>query len=690
MRLKAAGYGSVLDLSGVTQITNGQHYGAYIPIEAFEGGAVDLSGVTLIDDPGAGDTRWRRFDVLTEGVGSSVDLSSLVQATDISSGTLNGNGRYSTFTSRYGGDIQIGNSGADFPTNLSGVYANVSTDGTITGFVNVARNSVLTGNGTFVGSVQNDGVVTPAGRLTIDGDLTNSPDGFIDFEIGGLVPVVDHDVLDVTGEVNFQSTSYAGQNGLLAEYFDNSNFTAPFAHRVDETIDFDWGTGAPIAGMGVDNFSVRWTGEIEPLYSETYTFQARTDDGFRLWVDDQLVIDAWFTQPATIHEGTIDLLAGQRYDIRVEFYEAGVFAVAQLSWSSASQALEIIPSSQLFAADLRGTVRTIRTNNYSPVLGDSYIVMNHGSKVGTPDYSGLDFGSQLLVPELGPTTLEFITGFSSGGSVTAITPSDSSVDPAGPFLRVTFSEPMDPSEFTVDDVTLLDPLGDPVTVTSVTPTSGSNVTFEIRPDLTNYINGQYTVTIGPDVLDFVGNPMNQDGDTTNGESVEDQFTSAFDWQLPDLDLVGGSVTTSQTDYNFGENVTLSLDVTNDSTVTAGGSNWIDRIYLSRDESLDGDDISLTSAVRDSALAAGESYTLDLSFSLPLLESLESGTYFLLASVDDANQISESDEANVYASSALNITLPPLVDLKPTSISGPTQGQPRQSHVFVWGSHQPGR
>ncbi|MEO1527560.1 MAG: CARDB domain-containing protein, partial [Planctomycetota bacterium] len=683
MRLMATGYGSVLDLSNVTQITNGTHYGARIPIEAFEGGVVDLSGVEFIDEPSAGDLRYRRFDVLTEGVGSSVDFSSLLQATDRSSGSLSSSNRYSTFTSRYGGDIQVSSSGSDFPAGFSGVYTNIATNGTMTGFVSVARNSVFTGGGTFAGNLSVDGVITPAGRLTVDGDLTIRPDGRLDFEIGGLVPVVDHDVLDVTGEVSFESTNYAGQNGLLGEYFDNNNFTAPFGHRIDATIDFNYGSGAPISGMGTNDFSIRWTGQIEPLYSETYTFRALTDDGFRLWVDDQLIIDEWYAQPATYHDGTIDLEAGQRYDIRVEYYEASSVAVAQLSWLSASQALEVIPESQLFAADLNATIRTIRTNNHDPQLGDSYVVMNHGTRTGTPRYSGLDFGSQLLVPELGPTTLEFITGFSSGAAVTEITASDSAVDADGPFLRVTFSEPIDAPQFTPSDVSLLDPNGVAVPVVSVTPTSGTNLTFEIRPDLTTYTDGQYTITIGPDVLDFVGNPMNQDGDTVNGESTEDQFTGTFDWQLPDLDLVGGNVTTTETSYNFGDDVTLSLEVTNNSSVTAGGSNWTDRIYLSLDESLDGDDITLSSALRDAALGAGESYTLDLTFSLPLLDTLTSGTYYLLASIDDANQISESDEANVYASAALNLTLPPLVDLTPTSISGPTAGQPRQSHVFIW-------
>ncbi|MFB2351319.1 CARDB domain-containing protein, partial [Priestia megaterium] len=87
---------------------------------------------------------------------------------------------------------------------------------------------------------------------------------------------------------------------------------------------------------------------------------------------------------------------------------------------------------------------------------------------------------------------------------------------------------------------------------------------------------------------------------------------------------------------------------------------------SADTVLSGDDISLASIVRNDPLAAGASYELDLTVTLPLSETLLSGTYFLLASIDDANRISESDENNVYASAALEVDFPPLVDLLPTS------------------------
>lgn len=140
-------------------------------------------------------------------------------------------------------------------------------------------------------------------------------------------------------------------DGLLGEYFDARGFANRFQNRVDARVDFDWGSGAPVNGMGADSFSVRWSGQIEPRFNETYTFTTRSDDGVRLWVDNQLIIDQWNDHSATNHSGTISLLAGQLYNIRMEFYENGGDAVAQLSWASNSQAQEIVPQSQLYAAD---------------------------------------------------------------------------------------------------------------------------------------------------------------------------------------------------------------------------------------------------------------------------------------------------------------------------------------------------
>jgi len=150
-------------------------------------------------------------------------------------------------------------------------------------------------------------------------------------------------------EIIPSSQLYPGQGtGLFAEYYDNADLTNLKFTRVDASIDFDWASGSPATSVQADTFSVRWTGKVEPLYAESYTFYTVSDDGVRLWVNGQLVIDNWTDHSATENSSTaITLSAGQPVEIKMEFYENGGHAVAKLSWSSPSQAKQIIPATQL-------------------------------------------------------------------------------------------------------------------------------------------------------------------------------------------------------------------------------------------------------------------------------------------------------------------------------------------------------
>jgi len=145
----------------------------------------------------------------------------------------------------------------------------------------------------------------------------------------------------------------ASGDGLKGEYYDNMDFTNLKVTRVDGTVNFDWGTGSPDASMGADQFSVRWTGDIVPRYSEEYTFKTYSDDGVRLWINGTKVIDNWTDHSPTYNTGKITLTAGQRYSIKLEFYENGGGAVMKLYWSSASQPEEIVPKSQLYSQSLK-------------------------------------------------------------------------------------------------------------------------------------------------------------------------------------------------------------------------------------------------------------------------------------------------------------------------------------------------
>jgi poly(3-hydroxybutyrate) depolymerase len=138
--------------------------------------------------------------------------------------------------------------------------------------------------------------------------------------------------------------------GLRGDYFAAAGLTGAALVRLDATVSFDWGLGSPAAGIPVDGFSARWTGRIEPRYGEAYTFTTIADDGVRLWIDGTLVIDDWTTHAAAARSGTIALAAGRVYDLRLEYLETTGAASVSLSWSSASQAREVVPQRQLYPA----------------------------------------------------------------------------------------------------------------------------------------------------------------------------------------------------------------------------------------------------------------------------------------------------------------------------------------------------
>ena len=72
---------------------------------------------------------------------------------------------------------------------------------------------------------------------------------------------------------------------MTATYYDSENLTGKSVTRVDPMVDFDWGKSSPDPAIPADKFSVRWTGQIEAVHTERYTFYVIADEGARLWID---------------------------------------------------------------------------------------------------------------------------------------------------------------------------------------------------------------------------------------------------------------------------------------------------------------------------------------------------------------------------------------------------------------------
>ncbi len=156
--------------------------------------------------------------------------------------------------------------------------------------------------------------------------------------------------------VIYPSPTAAG-TGLTGYYFTNASATYTNAAnfnplnlrltRLDPTVDFVWGTtNLPFTNNGY--YTVRWTGQVEPQYTETYTFSVNSDDGCKLWVNDQLIVDKWQAQSATDQTGTIALQGGVRYNLKLEYLQLTGSATAHLNWYSPSQSKQVIPGNRLF------------------------------------------------------------------------------------------------------------------------------------------------------------------------------------------------------------------------------------------------------------------------------------------------------------------------------------------------------
>jgi glucose/arabinose dehydrogenase len=137
--------------------------------------------------------------------------------------------------------------------------------------------------------------------------------------------------------------------GLRAEYFDNADLTGKSQAKVEPRVYLDY-EHAPLEGFGADPFSVRWTGELRIDAAGEYRLITSSDDGARLWVDDQLVIDAW-TPAHTVRddEKKLNLKAG-RHKIKVEYYDNTGPAFLKLSWAGPGIPREVIPGPNLHPA----------------------------------------------------------------------------------------------------------------------------------------------------------------------------------------------------------------------------------------------------------------------------------------------------------------------------------------------------
>lgn len=132
-------------------------------------------------------------------------------------------------------------------------------------------------------------------------------------------------------------------HGLKGEYFRDRELSRLYRTRIDRKIDFRWGKGSALKGFPSDRFSIRWTGFVKASEQGIYEFTTQSDDGVRLWINDQQIINDWNNHGVKPNRGQIELPAGW-HRIKLEYYDHSSFAVVRLLWKYGKMIRpEIIP-----------------------------------------------------------------------------------------------------------------------------------------------------------------------------------------------------------------------------------------------------------------------------------------------------------------------------------------------------------
>lgn len=143
--------------------------------------------------------------------------------------------------------------------------------------------------------------------------------------------------------------------GFVGQYFVGQTFNEFTLMRQDSVIDFNWGSAnAPAPGMPTNQYSVRWVGVFKPPHSDgvqQYRFTTRTDDGVRLFLDNQLIIDQWKDQGPTSYSHVADVSAEQGLPLVMEYYENGGGAVAILTITDVASGEVILQPNAITSVD---------------------------------------------------------------------------------------------------------------------------------------------------------------------------------------------------------------------------------------------------------------------------------------------------------------------------------------------------
>jgi hypothetical protein len=202
----------------------------------------------------------------------------------------------------------------------------------------------------------------------------------------------------VPGTREWERVGSCPSDKYYAEYYNNVSLAGDQILTRCESwpIAQSWGSGGPGKGVNNDNFSARWTARVQ-IDSGRYNFIARSDDGIRVWIDNNLIIDAWRDQGATEYRHTRDVGAGY-HNIKVEYYERGGDAIAQFRWE------RVNTNSGNLALNRPAYATSQESTNYVPAKGnDGNVQTRWSSRIST------SLGNEWWWSDLGTQTFDRVS-----------------------------------------------------------------------------------------------------------------------------------------------------------------------------------------------------------------------------------------------------------------------------------------
>ena len=126
----------------------------------------------------------------------------------------------------------------------------------------------------------------------------------------------------------------------LGDYYNGKNFDTLVMSRYDDKIEFNWFIRSPDSKIGRDNFSIRWQGKFN-FDNSLYEFTVVSDDGARMYLDGEKIIDAWTVQQYRSYKVRKEVSAGT-HTIVVEYFESGMYAAVRAFWEKVTPSVTAV------------------------------------------------------------------------------------------------------------------------------------------------------------------------------------------------------------------------------------------------------------------------------------------------------------------------------------------------------------